>query len=102
MKLKLNENHRAEWTYYNCSADTNLYEGKLITYRESKRYGYRYTIVMLNDKFYIVQSLYTPITNTESISVYLTNSVNDAKAVIEAMIQLNKTYHQPAPEHVDA
>lgn len=101
MKIKTNESHKAEWTYINCSANLNLYEGKLITYRESKKYGYRYDIIQLNDKFYLTQALYTVINNRESISVHEIKSINDAKAIMEAMIQFNKSY-RAKPHEVDA
>ena len=94
MKIKLNENHLGEWQYINTPV-VNLYEGKLITYRQSDKYGYRYNIIEFHGQIYLTQSLYNPMTNRESISVHLTRSVNDAKACIEAMIQFNRNYHRP-------
>ena len=69
MKLKLNELHQAEWRYVNCPT-VNLYEGKQVSYRMSSKYGYRFTIVDLHGAVYIVQALYSPILNTESVSVH--------------------------------
>ena len=85
MKIKLNELHTASWKYINIP-EVNLYEGKLITYRESKKYGYRFTLIRHNDNYYLTQALYSPILNKEEISVYQIKSINDAKACINVMI----------------
>lgn len=86
MKIKLNELHKAEWRYVN-TPKADLYHGKQITYRQSTKYGYRFTIIEFNGNYYITQALYNPTTNTESISVHEAHSINDAKAVLEVMIQ---------------
>ena len=102
MKIKINESHLASWQYINTPV-VNLYEGKVITYRQSSQYGYRYTIIDYHGAIYLTQALYEPMKNTESISVHLVHSINDAKAVIEAMIQMNKSLHKPIKQvEVDA
>jgi hypothetical protein len=98
MKIKLNEKHEAEWKYIQTPV-INLYKGDLITYRLSIKYGYRFNIISLDGSFYLTMSLYNPITKTENITVQPVKSINDAKAVIEAMIQLIKNYHRRSPEN---
>lgn len=96
MKIKLNEQHKADWRYIN-TPETNLYEGKCIVYRESKKYGYRFNIILLNDKYYLTQSLYTPIDNMEHVSVHEVRSINDAKAMLEVMLQFIQGYRRKDP-----
>ena len=96
MKLKLNELHTADWRYVNCPT-VNLYEGKQVAYRMSMKYGYRFTIVDLHGTIYIAQALYNPTNNTESISIHEAHSVNDAKAIIEVMIQFITNMHRKVP-----
>lgn len=94
MKLKLNESHRADWRYYGCD-EFNPYEGKYITHRESKKYGYRFTIISHTDSFYLIQSLYNITDKIEHISVHHIKSVNDGKAMLEVMLQFIKGYRKP-------
>lgn len=96
MKIKLNELHKADWRYIN-TPEINLYNGKCIIYRESKKYGYRFNIILLNDKYYLTQSLYTINDNMEHISVHETKSINDAKAILEVMLQFIKNYRRKDP-----
>jgi len=97
MKIKLNELHQAEWKYMNCS-EFNCYESKLILYRESKKYGYRFNIIQYNNEYYITQALYNPMSHTENISVHPVKNVNDAKAILEVMLQFVRNMHKRVPE----
>ena len=86
MKIKLNELNKAEWRFIGCE-EFKPYDGELILYKLSKKYGYRFNIISYNGSFYITQALYDPTTNIEHISVHPAKSINDAKAVLEVMIQ---------------
>lgn len=86
MKIKLNELHIADWRFVN-TPQVNLYEGKQITYRQSTKYGYRFTIIEFHSQYYVTQALYNPATNSESISVHTAPNLNDAKVALEVMIQ---------------
>lgn len=98
MQIKLNKNHVAEWRYYNCPVDLPLNDGKVILTRFSNKHGYKFLVIMLNDSFYLTQSLYNPINNSESISIHVVKSVNDAKAIIDCMIQMITNYRKPIHE----
>lgn len=98
MKIKLNEKHEAEWKYISMPV-TNLYKGNVITYRLSQKYGYRFNIISFDGGFYLTMALYNPLSKTEAITVQQVKSINDAKAVIETMIQFIRNYHRRSPEN---
>lgn len=97
MNIKLNEKHKAEWRFIGCE-EFKPYDGELILYKLSNKYGYRFNIIQYNDSFYITQALYDPNTDSEHISVHPVKSINDAKAVLEVMIQFIKGTRTPAHE----
>lgn len=96
MKIKLDESHKADWRYYGCG-EFNPHYGTYITHRESKKYGYRLTILSYNDAFYITQSLYNLTDRIEHVSVHKIKSVNDGKAMLEVMLQFIKNYRRKDP-----
>ena len=89
MKIKINESNRGDYRYYGCK-EFDPHYGQYITHRESKKYGYRFTILSYGGEFYLTQSLLTD--NVENISVHRIKSVNDGKAMLECMMQFIKQY----------
>lgn len=93
MKIKLNETNPGTYRYYGCD-EFDPHYGTYITHRESKKYGYRFTLLSYNNAFYLTQSLLC--NGTEEISVHRIKSVNDGKAMLEVMLQFIRNYRQNA------
>ena len=97
MKIKVNEKHVADWRFINCSANLDLYKGESLFMKVSIKRGYRFNVIMLDGHYYVTQALFDPSQNYESISVHTTTSVNDAKAIIKAMVQFIDNYREMQP-----
>ncbi len=101
MQIKLKADRQADIRFVNCPI-TDIENGTSLFMRYSPRYGYKFLIVSHNNKYYITQALYDPMHSAEHISIHETKSINDAKAIIGAMIQFIKTYRNRPVEEADA
>lgn len=91
LQIKLNNQRRADWHYYEGTDESlKLETGKSLYHKYNHKYGYRIRLIELDGKYYVTMALYESPNDYESISVHLAKSPSDAMAMMNTMAEFIK------------